>query len=185
MTVVVLSPHNDDAELFCAYQVIREHAYVVVCLRSQVQAQRGAGITYLQREAETEAALQALGVSAYEQWEIPDDTPDYEILVTNMIHLELRLSPTKVFAPAIEEGGHDQHNMVGEIATSVFRTKVVPYMTYVRGQGRSHGGVEILPTTAEMLSKREALDLHASQIGLSNTRYWFLDGSEWWREWLQ
>jgi LmbE family N-acetylglucosaminyl deacetylase len=185
MTVVVFSPHNDDAELFCAYQVLREGAHVVVCFRSQVQEQRGAGINYTTRERETQEALNALGCPSWEQWAEPDTDPDVDRLLMDMIHLDIRLTPTKVFAPCVEEGGHSQHNLVGDCAEGVFGARLVSYMTYVRGQTRSRGGTEVQPDAEERQLKRQALDCHRSQIKLANTRYWFSDESEWWREWLR
>jgi hypothetical protein len=81
-----------------------------------------------------------------------------------------------VYAPAVEEGGHDQHNLIGTLAADVFRERVQPYLTYRRGFMRTRSDNEV-PYTAEMVAlKLRALACYRSQIALrDNTEAWFMD----------
>jgi LmbE family N-acetylglucosaminyl deacetylase len=183
---VLLSPHNDDETLFAAYTIMQHDCHVVVCLRSAVELERG-GPSYHEREAETTLAIGRLGPFTWEQWTVLDNTPErYESIMeadlrNEMLKLQKRLDPERVFAPAIEAGGHWQHNLVGDLATEVFGPeRVAYYLTYVRGEGRSKG-VEVVPTPRQIERKLYALSAYRSQIELDYTRPWFVDDPM--REW--
>lgn len=187
MTSIVLAPHNDDETLFCAYTIMRENCQVITCLRSMIQEARG-GPRWLAREAETLYAVKQLGVQTWQQWEIHDDTPEaiMEGHLRGEMHALARrvnLSPNeRVWAPAMEAGGHWQHNLVGALAEEVFGPERTGfYLTYVRGEGRSRGR-EVVPTPEMIVAKLHALACYRSQIELENTRPWFLDDPM--REWV-
>ena len=87
-----------------------------------------------------------------------------------------------MFAPAVEAGGHEQHNLVGELADKVFGGRVTHYMTYTNGRDRSRGvPVEFEPGWAAL--KLQALACYESQIRLASTGHHFTDWPL--HEWLQ
>jgi hypothetical protein len=91
-----------------------------------------------------------------------------------MQHLDEQRRPDRVYAPAVEEGGHDQHNLIGTIAARASSRRVQPYLTYRRGFMRTRSDNEV-PYTAEMVAlKLRALSCYRSQIALrNNTEAWF------------
>ena len=91
----------------------------------------------------------------------------------------------RVFAPAVNSLGHEQHNGFGRIARDVFGGLVQPYLTYApRGKReRVDGDLEIKPTTDEISRKLRALAAYKSQIENPATRPWFFDLLDL-REWL-
>lgn len=172
MTSVFLAPHNDDETLFAAYTLLRERPRVFVVFRSAKQ--EAVGITWAERESETDAALQILGC-AYSQWEYPDDVLASELRPFLEERLG-RLAKTHetCFAPAVEEGGHEQHNLVGEAALAAFgASRVRPYLTYRRGYGKTVGD-EVVPEPAEVAKKLRALACYESQIREPSCRPWFV-----------
>jgi hypothetical protein len=72
-------------------------------------------------------------------------------------------------------GGHEQHNLVAEVARTIFGDRVQPYLTYVRGQMRTRG-TEV-PFEPQWVSRKlRALACYESQIALTgNTQPWFMD----------
>ena len=132
---VFIAPHNDDETLFGAFTLLRERPHVVVCLRSMVQELRGCGITYRQRERETAAAMRTLGVPSWEQWEIPDSEPDWALLEDRLRSLDA----ARVFAPAVETGGHEHHNAIAAIAERAFGGRLTAYLTYTEAARSSRG----------------------------------------------
>lgn len=182
MTSLLLDPHGDDGALFAAFTILREKPHVIVCLRSQLQENRGTGIKAAIREAETSEALQLLGVTAWEQWPIPDDKPDWVAVSRLMEQARADLNPDRVYAPEFEVGGHDHHNAVAEIAARVFGPeRVVSYLTYVRGSARSDWAAEVEPEPDWIAAKHRALACFGSQIREPSTRPWFMDSL---REWV-
>lgn len=175
---VFLAPHNDDEVLFGSFTLLEQAPFVVVCLRSQVQEDRY-GILAAEREAETGAAMTMYELD-WEQWPILDRNPSPAALLDRMEDLEARFAPEVVYAPAVEDGGHDQHSLVGTIAAGVFGDRVVRYLTYRRGHGRSRSGREVVPSPSQIVMKHLALSVYRSQIGEPSCRPWFLDEI---REW--
>lgn len=180
---VLFAPHNDDETLFASFTVMRHDLHVVICLRSFTQADRG-GATWERRQEETARALECLGQTG-EQWSIPDNC-----LEQGRLERELRLEmgrykrrhrPGQVWAPALEEGGHWQHNSVGRVALEVFGPQVRFYLTYRRGSGKSQG-VEVIPTPEMVVAKLRALACYRSQIEEQTTRFWFVNDPV--REWV-
>lgn len=150
-----LSPHNDDETLFGAFTLMRERPHVIVCLRSFVQSRYG--ITYQQRENETAAAMKVLGCT-WEQWQIPDNAPDWARLEAALRKLE----PQQVWAPLPEENGHAHHNRIGEITKRLW-PHAVQYLTYTTS-GKSSKGT-LVPFGPSMVNvKLQALQCYSSQI---------------------
>ena len=182
MTDLALLPHNDD-ELFCSYTLLRHRPHVVVCLKADVQEHRGTGITAEMREAETHRSMNILGCD-WQQLPVSETNRSEDDLEAWFRRLRKDMKPDRVWAPCVELGGHSHHNMVGQSAWNIFGIRVRPYMTYVRGQGRSKGKTSVIPTPGERSLKRQALNCYESQINLENTAFWFTDESEWDKEYL-
>lgn len=178
-----LAPHNDDEALFGAYLIQQHRPHVVVCFRS---AKQGAD-TWEVREQETSRALDYLGVEEWEQLPHPDTlgvADARSALAVDLARLGLTHEPQTVFAPWPEPDGHEQHNIVGELANLIFGPeRVVHYTTYGRGRGRTVGRREIDPWDGQQIAaKLAALSCYVSQIAEPSTRPWFtslLDLREW------
>lgn len=179
MNSVFFSPHHDDETLFGAYLLLEHDPHVIIVLgHADLQGKRGLPISPVERTAETVAACGELGVTRLSFWPQPDSAPDWEAIEAMMRDLP---APDRVFCPAIEPGGHEDHNMVGELASKVFGIdRCVFYLTYVRGQGRSSWGHENPPEPEWIVLKHRALACYQSQIAEPSTRPWFLDTI---REW--
>lgn len=172
MTDLFLSPHNDDETLFGAFTILRYKPHVIVCLKSRLQEVRGTGITAVQRETETARALWWLGDPTWEQWQFLDDDPDWSVIASRI--LDLSKAYDRVFAPAIEFDGHEQHTLVGSLASEHFGERCIPYLTYRRGHGRSTG-TEVEYEPSWPAKKLRAMSCYDTQIAEPSTAYWFMD----------
>jgi LmbE family N-acetylglucosaminyl deacetylase len=173
-----LSPHNlgDDETLFGAFTILRHQPHVVICFKSQVQEDRG-GPTAATREKETQSALWWLGLGDWLQSPILDTNSDEDAtrkLWTLFAELDSVHQPERVWAPYVENGGHNQHNLVGSVAIGTFGVRYRPYLTYRRGSMRTRG-TEIPFQPNWIAKKMRALSCYESQIELDNTRPWFTD----------
>lgn len=183
MTALLLAPHADDETLFAAYTLMRYRPHVVVCLKAGDRSGR-----------ETEEAIAELGLDPYghiddaepgaglEQWPYAEERP----IPNDLLELlwTRRDEYDRVFAPAVEEGGHEQHNEIGRIAVTVFGVgRVTGYLTYTRAGGRSTWGTLVEPTTDWIAMKLRALSCYQSQIDRDATRPWFYDQLDL-REWV-
>lgn len=182
-TDLLLEPHPDDAALFAAYTCLRHAPHVVTCLKADAQYHRGHAITAEMRGLETRCAMNILGCD-WQQLPVSELHPSVEDLEAWFGRLGEEMKPERVWAPAVEPNGHEHHSMVGQSAFNIFGVRVRPYMTYVRGSGRSKGGTAVIPTPGERSLKREALNCYESQIKLENTAFWFSDASNWDKEYL-
>jgi LmbE family N-acetylglucosaminyl deacetylase len=180
MTALLLSPHSDDAVLFACWSLLAHRPLVVTVLASQLQEDLGMGVTHATRAAEDACAYNLLGCD-HTQWPYPDSDPDWGAVENAMRTMDERLQPDRVFAPAIEPGGHGQHNAVAQAALSVFGERVIGYLTYVRGNGRSRSDREVPFEPSWPAVKLRAMACYLSQISEPSTRDWFLDGGL--REW--
>lgn len=174
MTDLFLSPHNDDETLFGAFTILRHKPHVIVCLKSCIQLDRGTGITAVARENETARALWWLGDPTWEQWQFSDADPDWVEIERKMRLFDQYNEIERVFAPAEEEDGHEQHYAIGFKARIVFGDRVQPYLTYRRGYGRTVG-TEVEFERDWPAKKLRALSCYETQIAESSTAYWFLD----------
>lgn len=182
VTALILEPHNDDCALFAAFTALREQAHIVTCLRSFRQA-HARGVMYFEREWESSEAASELGCT-WEQWSIPDNKPDELVRaeVEATLRAELgRVSWDRVYAPASIEGGHEHHNIVGDVAAElVGAEKLTRYTTYRRGHGRDTGRPVAVEQSAWIGCKLRALACFHSQHADPGTAPWFMDGlAEW------
>jgi LmbE family N-acetylglucosaminyl deacetylase len=178
LTALLLAPHNDDETLFAFFTLCRERPHVVVCLQSRKQESEsypGGYISAGERETETDLVMSLLELLPWTQLSHQDISPDWRAVEESLIREKLRHDPTTVFAPAIEEGGHEQHNEIGRIALRVFGAdNVVPYLTYTQNRIRSTGR-EVVPEPDWIRLKFQALACYESQIRSPATRKWFID----------
>jgi len=180
MNPIVLAPHGDDEALFVAYTCIRERAHVIICSHDADPAYRKV------RSLETTAAISILGCSHHE-WPIEAgkivwDDAKTKLEPWNSTSL-VASTPDRVYAPAVNPEGHEEHNLIGNLAIAVFGDKVIPYGTYApRGQ-REVLAQEVVPTAAEIQLKLQAIACYRTQMENASTRPWFFDLLDM-REWL-
>jgi hypothetical protein len=167
-----LSPHNDDAVLFGAYTLLRENPLVLTVMDSYLQVQRGAAWCNktVRRMEDISAVHDVLGCPIC-FGEIRDDKPDWEEVETGFLRFEewglrdpILQTITRVYAPAVEENGHEHHNKIGELALKVWGDRVQPYLTYTRSGGKSTNGIRVLYDPEWPDLKRKALGCYQSQI---------------------
>jgi LmbE family N-acetylglucosaminyl deacetylase len=162
---VFLAPHNDDETLFGAFTLLRERPRVITILRSHVQEARGVAVTHDEREAETAAALEVLGIGAWEQWTYSDLSPPWSEIRERLASLRAN----HVFAPSVDLGGHKHHNAVGALARMLWPGRVTFYTTYTN-RGRTTRGHEVPWKHDWALLKLQALACYQSQIVHPETR---------------
>jgi LmbE family N-acetylglucosaminyl deacetylase len=173
MNAVLLEPHPDDAVLFSCWNLLRYRPHVVTVLRSDRMASRaypGGPVAHSTRALESVAAMNRLGVQ-HEQWEFSDETPADDEITDRIVALECDL----LIAPAVEEGGHPDHNMVGSLA-QIHGAPAISYLTYTRGGGRSTHGTEVEFEPSWPVLKLRALACYESQIAHPATAAHFLGG---------
>jgi LmbE family N-acetylglucosaminyl deacetylase len=173
MKALLFAPHNDDESLFAHYQLQAYRPTVIVVLRSYTQLVEQNGPSWEVREAETARAM-ALTDTDYVQWEWSDRDPDWDSISDTIVTTLEMDAPEVVIAPAWEMGGHEDHNAVASIVAGALSddVKLVQYLTYQRGYGRTQG-VRVEHTLEEETLKAEALDCYASQIRHGWTNVWF------------
>lgn len=180
MGSIFLAPHNlgDDETLFGSFLIMRFQPRVVVLFKSSKQAV--VGVTDVMREWETHMALSGLTYGNTFEWEqgtIPDSISDAEAIGPLRESLARYAEKFEhAFAPAFEEGGHEQHNLVAEIALEAFgEDRLTRYLTYRRGHARSTSEFEVPFEPDWPAFKLVALGCYVSQIALPATAPWFLD----------
>lgn len=171
-----ISPHNDDAVLFGTFTLLRERPVVVTVFDSYVQVERGYSQAHrTQRRAEDLAAMKILGC-ILNFGMVPDNEVAESVrgkIQASMSHWQ---GVTDVWLPAVEAGGHVQHNLVGEIGLDLFgsmfsRAKVHRYLTYTE-EGKSTAGLKVPCTGAMVLKKLQALACYQSQIEIDALWCW-------------
>jgi hypothetical protein len=104
---------------------------------------------------------------------VRDDEPANTIRPAVLNALTRWWPATEVWLPAVEAGGHEQHNLVGEIGASVFsNAKIHRYLTYTRTQGKSTGGARVACSGSMVLKKLEALACYRTQIEIDELACW-------------
>lgn len=178
MSTILLAPHGDDETLFAAYTCMRTRAHVIVCTHDRDPDVRAT------RSREVTSALTILGCSNH-VWPISElelNPETAKLWLQGWDAPKGGFPPQQVYAPAIHPEGHEQHNLIGELAREVFGDRVVHYLTYApRGQ-RQRDGEEVVPTSEEIARKLRALACYRTQIENPATRPWFfelLDLREW------
>ena len=181
MTSILFSPHQDDACLFATFTLLAHDPLVVTVLASQLQEDRGTGITNDTRMAEDCCAFAELGLTEWTQWPYLDSAPDWGAVAGAMRVVDERVQPERVFAPAVEEGGHDHHNQIGQLARALFGDRLTAYLTYTNGRDRSRSGNEVPFEPEWPAIKLGALACYRSQIAEPSTGHHFIDWGL--REW--
>ena len=156
---IFVSPHNDDETLWGAFTLLRESPLVVVVFDGHIQASRGIQVTWKERREETEAACQILGVSVgFLGFRDDDRAVIPETILGRMGQFD------EAYIPALEVGGHAQHNLVA--AAFEGKANVKRYLTYtVAGKSRSENEVPIL--RSEWIDvKHRAMACYRSQMNL-------------------
>jgi LmbE family N-acetylglucosaminyl deacetylase len=163
VNAVALEPHSDDVALFAAWSAIRHQAHVITVLESHVQQARGTGITQEKRWVENDCAMHHLGLS-WEQWPLSDSAPDWDACRAMLEELDGDKHPEIVLAPAVEVGGHEHHNRLGDLAGDVFADRVSHYLTYTRDGGKSERGTRVAYEPEWVSRKLRALACYRTQI---------------------
>lgn len=191
---LLVDVHGDDGALFAAWTIIRERPAVLVVYDSVIQTRRGVpGCDTFSRRYETADALQELlfdGKCVQHETFLgfEDDltyTPEM-ISAAIATHVMQQLETvTDIWAPAFEEGGHEQHNIVAFACNAFEGTcNLHRYLTYTRAGGKSRVGnfadrraKEVLPPSGEAIARKlRALACFKSQMQLDprlGTAEWF------------
>lgn len=163
---IFVAPHTDDECLFGAFTLLREKPLVVIVYDGHVQAARGLGVRWDERRAETRRAMDVLGVASVMFLGLSDADPTVDVWrVRRAINgiLDNHRGVSEIYAPAIEERGHVQHNLVG---AAVEGPNVVRYLTYT-DQGKSTNGKEVSILSPDWIEKKlRALACYKSQFSL-------------------
>lgn len=173
MTALLLEPHQDDCALFAAFTAHAEKPHVVTVLRSVVQERRG--ISGQTREWENKHAMHELGCQ-WGQWPFSDSDPDWDAIRDAIVGAAATYG--RVLAPHPEDGGHEHHNRIGEIAREAFGAgRVTCYVTYANGRQRNNDGLgeKVIPTPDAVQAKLRALACYRSQIAEPSTGHHFTD----------
>jgi LmbE family N-acetylglucosaminyl deacetylase len=170
--ILFVSPHNDDAVLFGSFRIQEKRPLVLTVFDSHLQVQRGhPECSAVARRREDIEAINLLGCNIAFSG-ISDALPiaDQRPLVDRALR---HWNPAEVWLPAVEDGGHEQHNLVGEVGLQVFQyAKVHRYLTYRRGVGRSTNGRPVMPTGKMVMAKLQALACYRTQIEIDRLGCW-------------
>jgi hypothetical protein len=169
-----VSPHNDDAALFGAFTLQRERPTVLTIFDSFLQASRGhPECNASARREEDLRAMTVLGCP-FVSGCVPDHLAREAASEAVERALGVWFGPvTEVWLPAVEIGGHEQHNLVGAIGLEVFAAaKVHRYLTYTPAWGKSTAGVEVSCTGAMVRRKLIALACYKTQIEIDALGCW-------------
>lgn len=156
-----LAPHNDDETLFGSYIIQVYKPLVIVVTDSYIQYERGEkDCSAENRIEESKKACAILGANV-KFLHIPDKSDDIFLLQEMKRQID-RHEDGVVFAPAVEEGGNFQHNLVGQFAKDNFQN-VRSYYTYTRQRDWPEGPVKVAATDDMKLKKLAALHCYTSQ----------------------
>jgi LmbE family N-acetylglucosaminyl deacetylase len=174
---VFLSPHPDDEILFGAFTILRELPLVLIVFDSHLQPTRGyKGCDADTRRLESVTALEELcGLDApeirflgFSDANHPPSIAQFQEALEGINVGDVSM----VYAPAIEEGGHPQHNWLGAAAEALFSDRVTHYMTYTH-RGKSTG-TPVPFESQYVVAKLRALACFESQIALKDNVEHFL-----------
>jgi LmbE family N-acetylglucosaminyl deacetylase len=169
---LLIAPHADDESLFAAYLAQRYAAHVHVVYDEG-------------RESELSLATTWLGCG-YSQGNVPKGS-SADVVEASLIGLR---DPSgaddweRVIVPAVEDSGHEEHNLVGELALTTFSdVELIRYSTYAPRGIRMTWNVETFPDQpVHVARKLAALSCYRTQIEDPATAPWFyslLDMREW------
>ena len=193
---LLISTHNDDSVLFASFALQAARPRVLTVFDSYIQVARGQPRcdAATRRDEDIEAITRRLKCTVQFAG-VRDDLQEAaaRVAVREALSgfvgasMNLYLSATtvepieEVWLPAVEENGHDQHNMVGEIGLEVFAgAKIHRYLSYTRTGGKSTNGNRV-PCNGLMVRKKlEALACYKTQIEIEALGCWphFLDLNE-------
>lgn len=177
MHSIIISPHDDDSVLFCAFTCLREKPLMVIVTDAYIQSQRGEiGCESNIRADETREAAKVLGCPVVRLGIRDDDITEEKVIKA----LGRFSGFDTVYAPALQ-GGNPHHDMVSR-AASIFNGRVRYYTTYSRQALHTKGTTEIKPTEEEANLKYKALECYQSQLRLPATSPHFeaiIGKSEW------
>lgn len=167
-----VSPHNDDAVLFGAFTLQREHPTVLTVFKSRVQVDRGhPECNDAIRWREDFDAVRSLGCQL-RGCSIADNLTDIDVQLPLWQALGKWSGAEEVWLPAGEEGGHAQHNLVALIGGSVFENaKIHRYLTYTAA-GKSTHGVPVPCNGVMIRRKLIALAYYQTQIEIDALGCW-------------
>lgn len=159
---LLFAPHNDDESLYASFTIQRELPLVVIVFDGRIQQKRGLSVTAQERRTETLEAMKEIGaITLFMGYsDIDEDPPS---LCDNIRNLIINQKPEKVWAPAVEEGGHVQHNLVGRLVKELFPA-TQGYLTYTRTGGKSTNGKPVSIEPGMIQRKLRSLACYASQI---------------------
>src|ERR1700761_7258541 len=160
MSKLFVSPHNDDEVLFGCFTLLREKPLVVVVFDSYVQPARGIpGADAVSRRKESQRACKILGIEV-KFLGLPDLGSVY--LGTVRAHIQAFADVSDgMYAPAFEQDGHPQHNLVAQACDGL--PVVERYLTYTtRGKSTSERKVPYEPAWVAL--KLRALACYESQF---------------------
>lgn len=168
---LLLAPHADDESLFCSF-LAQKYAADVVAVYDEG------------REVELEHATSWLGCG-FHQMPVPKGASEetVEAFLLGLRDPAGQDDWQRVIAPDVEEFGHEEHNLVGRLALTVFSDiEIIRYRTYSPRGTRSHG-TPVKPERPEWIARKlAALSCYRTQIEDVTTRPWFydlLDMREW------
>lgn len=169
---LLLAPHADDETLFASYLAQRYAAQVVAVYDEG-------------RENELAQATQWLGCT-YRQFPLAKGQ-DEDMVEAYLIGLRDPASGDDwdlVIVPAIEEFGHEEHNLVGRLALTVFQDcELIRYRTY-SPRGTRTIGEPVVPDDPDHIARKlAALSCYRSQITEPAAQPWFYDLLDM-REWV-
>lgn len=163
MSAFFFDPHGDDVALFAAYSCLAHPAPHIIVTHQTVP----------DGEIHTAAGILDAAVTVSE---------NPALAVESL--MELMDEPEIVYAPAVDDSGHAEHNDVGNFAIDYFgRHKVQPYATYAPRGERMRTERMVVPDAWMIGFKLRALSCFRSQIEQKSTFPWFYDLLDM-REWL-
>ena len=173
----MLAPHHDDESLFAAFLVQEWNADVIVCF-SPMSEERLHGQDPAKRLQEFWTACDYLGAGKQHSLDLSNETANglAAVRLPKMLRQVEMGEHERVYAPAFEINGQEQHNIVAQAAIEVYGAeRVRHYTTYTRSGGRTTTDQPV-EFDARMVSRKlRAMSAYRSQIDLLSTRGWFVD----------
>ena len=178
MKQYLISPHDDDHTLFCAYICMRQKPTVVIVLDSYIQPNRGEkGCSAEERAEETRKSCEILGCEVI-RLGLRDDmvsTPQIRQALFDTIK-----DADVIYAPMLQ-GGNIHHDMIHKACKDVFTNRVIYYPTYTKTELYTEGKMRIDPTVEELNTKIHSLQVYESQIRINAPHFQAVLGKP---EWL-
>mgnify|MGYP007100060109 CR=1 FL=1 len=161
---IIISPHSDDAVLFCGFTMIRDRPQIIEVTDSFIQPERGeVGCDAETRRNESIAACAFLGCPVTFL-----GIRDTELTERALRERLKNIEAETIYIPAYHENGNSQHNLVNKVCLELFPIeKIEQYCSYSRTDLMVKGSYEVKPTEAEKALKNKAMNFYVSQINLN------------------